>query len=550
MRGVKSARWVAKVAGAAVVALAATACGGGDGKNGGAGESGDTFRLGLTEPVAIDPFNVQESEGGLVARNLFTGLYGVEVDGEIYARLATAAKTSEDGTEWTFTLKKGTEFSNGEPVDAASFIRGWTRVVAKASASDVAYHMSGIEGYEDLNSGRSEKFAGLSAPDAYTLKVKLSAPDFEFDKKTVHTAFSPVPKVAGAGDNKTFNEAPVGNGPFTMEGKWEHDKSITLVRNNNYGFTRAKLARVEISLLNPANSIALEYKGYQTGQFDWARLPTPQLTAAKARYGPQGQWIRQDTSGINYLLTIDFNGPMKSADARKAVSYALDRQAITKSVFQGMQEPATALLPPSFTSAYTDGVCTSCVRQDKAKARQYARKAGLRPGTALKFGYNTGAGHEEWAQAVAQQLKDVLGLKVELEGKPWKEDLAAQQQKDATGIWRAAWAADFPSPDNFLGSLLSTDAINEDADGKALGNNRSRYSNPEFDALLKKARGTADDTERAQLYRQAEKLALDTDQALIPLFKRTQPRLANTKEFTHVKMDFFEDPTLAEISPE
>jgi oligopeptide transport system substrate-binding protein len=151
-------------------------------------------------------------------------------------------------------------------------------------------------------------------------------------------------------------------------------------------------------------------------------------------------------------------------------------------------------------------------------------------------------------QAVAQQLKDVLGLKVELEGKPFAEALEAQQQKDATGIWRSAWGADYPTPDNFLSPLLSTDAINVDADGKALGDNRSRYSNPTFDALLKKARGTADDAERAQIYKEAEKLAIDTDQALIPLFKRTQLRLANTKEFNNVKMDFFEDPTLAEIS--
>jgi len=540
MRGAKSAKWVAA---ATVVALSATACGDDDG-NGAAG----TFKLAITEPVAIDPVNAQESEGSLIAHNLFAGLYGVKPNGDIYPRVATATKTSDDGTEWTFTLKKGTEFSNGETVDAEAFIRGWTRLAAKASASDVAYHMAGIEGYEDLNSGKSDTFAGLSAPDANTLKVRLSGPDFEFDKKTVHSAFSPVPKIAGAGDNKKFNEAPIGNGPFKMEGKWEHNKKITLVRNDSYGFTKAALDKVEISILNPANSADLEYKGFQTGQFDWARLPTPQLTAAKAKYDPQGEWIREDTSGINYLMTVDFNGPMKSVDARKAVSYAIDRKAVTKSVFQGMQEPATALLPPSFSAAYTDGVCTSCVKQDKAKAKEYAKKAGLKPGTVLKFGYNTGAGHEEWVQAVAQQLKDVLGLKVELEGKPFAEALEAQQQKDATGVWRLAWGADYPTPDNFLSPLLGTDAINEDADGKALGDNRSRYSNPEFDALLQKARGTADDAERARIYKEAEKLAIDTDQALIPLFKRTQLRLANTKEFNDVKMDFFEDPTLAEIS--
>lgn len=545
MRGATSAKWVV---GAVIVAMAATACGGGDNKKSD-GASGGTFRFGITEPTAIDPVNAQESEGIVIARALFTGLYDTSNDGKLIPKLAESGTPSDDGKTWTFKIKAGTKFTNGEPVDAEAFVRGWTRVSAKASASDVSYHMADIAGYEDLHSGKSDKFAGLTAVDATTLKVELSIPDFEFVKKTAHSVFSPVPKVAGAGDNKAFNDQPIGNGAFKMTGPWQHNTSITLVRNDDYGLEKAHLDKVEAKILNPANGSTLEYQGFQSGQFDYARMPTPQLTSAKAKYDPQGEWISGDFSGINYLNIFNQNAPFNNPDARKAISYAIDREAIAKGVFQGLQKPATAFLPPSFADVYQAGVCTSCVKQDVAKAKEYADKGGLKPGTVVNFGYNTGAGHEEWVQAVAQQLKDVLGLEVKLDGKPFKEALATQQDKATSGLWRQAWTADYPTADNFMTPLLSTTGIGEDpATGKAQGDNRGRYSNPEFDKMLVTAKATKDDAQRAALYKQAEKLAVDTDQGVIPLWQRTQYRLVNSKKFKNIKMDFYEDPTLAEIS--
>ncbi|MFD5161906.1 ABC transporter substrate-binding protein [Streptomyces hawaiiensis] len=546
MRGAKSAKWVA---GAIVIALAATACGGGDdssGNNEGSAKSGGTFRMGITEPVAIDPYNAQESEGILVADNLFTGLYNSTKDGEVIPELATSKKVSADGKTWTFKIKQGTKFSNGEAVDAESFIRGWNRVAQKKAASDVAYHLGGIEGFADVQSGKSQKMSGLSAPDADTLQVKLSAPDFEFFVKTSHTVFSPVPKVAGDGKNKAFNEAPIGNGPFKMQGKWEHNKSITLVRNDDYGLTKAKLEKVQIDILNSNNGSTLEYQGFESGQYDWARMPTPQLPAAKAKYEPQGQWISEDTNGMNYLLAITDNGPMKDKKAREAVSYAIDRDAIVKGVFQGMYTKSATILPPVFKDVYTKDLCTSCIKQDKAKAKQLASEGGLKPGTTIEMAYNTGAGHEEWMQAVKQQLEDVLGVKVKSTGKPFAELLDDQQKPGATGLYRFAWGADYPTPDNYLYPLLSTASINKDESGKVIGDNRSRYSNKAFDDLVNKARATNDQAARNDLYKQAEKIAVG-DLPLIPLWNRTQQRLANTKKFANLDMDFHENPNLAEV---
>ncbi|WP_405618757.1 ABC transporter substrate-binding protein [Streptomyces sp. NBC_00076] len=548
MRGAKSAKWVA---GAIVIGLAATACGGGDdggsGDGKGSAKAGGTFRMGITEPVAIDPYNAQESEGILVTDNLFTGLYEPTPDGKVVPALATSKTVSSDGKTWTFKIKPGTKFTNGEPVNAAAFIRGWNRVAQKKAASDVAYHMAGIAGFDDVQAGKSDSMSGLSAPDENTLQVKLSAPDFEFDIKTTHTVFSPVPKVAGDGKNKTYNATPIGNGPFKMQGSWQHNKSITLVRNDDYGLTKAHLDKVQIDILNSNNGVTLEYQGFESGQYDWARMPTPQQPTAKAKYEPQDEWIQEDTNGMNYLLPITDNGPMKNVKAREAVSYAIDRDLIIKGVFQGLMTKSTTILPPVFKDVYTKDLCASCVKQDKAKAKQLAAEGGLKPGTTIQLAYNTGAGHEEWIQAVQKQLEDVLGVKVKAEGKPFAELLADQQKQGASGLYRFAWGADYPTPDNYLFPLLDTASINKDDSGKVTGDNRSRYSNPAFDALVAKARATKDQPGRNALYKQAEKVAMD-DMALIPLWNRTQLRLANTKKYDNLEMDFHEDPTLAEVS--
>ena len=261
--------------------------------------------------AAIDPYNSQESEGILVTDNLFTGLYDPTADGKVVPALATSKKVSDDGKTWTFTIKKGTKFTNGEAVDAESFIRGWNRVAVKSAASDVAYHMAGIQGFDDVQSGKAKTMSGLSAPDPYTLQVKLAKPDFEFDIKTTHTVFSPVPKVAGDAHNKAYNDAPIGNGPFKMQGKWEHNKSITLVRNDSYGLTKAHLDKVQIDILNANNGVTLEYQGFESGQYDWARMPTPQLPAAKAKYSAQNEWL--PSSQLVVLLPIPISDRIREA---------------------------------------------------------------------------------------------------------------------------------------------------------------------------------------------------------------------------------------------
>jgi oligopeptide transport system substrate-binding protein len=144
-------------------------------------------------------------------------------------------------------------------------------------------------------------------------------------------------------------------------------------------------------------------------------------------------------------------------------------------------------------------------------------------------------------QAVQQQLQDNLGLKVELAPFPFKELLQKESAKDASGLFRAAWSADYPSAENFLFPLLSKSSLPP-------GDNRGRYQNAAFDDLLNQARKTPDEAKRADLIKQAEKIAIGDDLALIPMWYRDQYRIYDATKWTNVEIDFNENPTLSVIS--
>lgn len=510
------------------------------------GKPGGTFRLGIAEPTSIDPYNAQESEGILVSTVLFTRLIAIEPDGTPVPGVADAWEPNDDCSEWTFTLKTGTTFSNGEPVNSEAFKRGWERAAKRDAASEVAYHLEPIEGFAEIQAGKTDTLSGVDASDPKQLKIKLAANDCEFFLRTAHPVFSPTPEVAGDADNKEYNAAPIGNGPFKVEDPWKRGQGLTLVRNDDYtAGPKAYLDRVEITITPNGNDDELD--GFENGSFDWARMPVPRLSQARDTYEPEGKFITKNTNGMNYLephLTLE---PLDSVEARKAISLAIDRDAIIEGIFQGSQTPATTLVPPVFEDFYQEGLCEAC-HFDPKEAAALAEKAGLTPGTELKMQFNTDSGHEEWMAAVKQQLEKNLQLKVTMTAAPFDDVINNRQAADSPGLFRAAWGADYPTPGNYLTPLLKTSSIGTtDPEKPALGDNKARYSNEEFDRLVNEAAASTDPAERTRLYQQAEKIAIADDMALIPLWNRTQHRLANTEKFTNVRIDFNENPDLSVI---
>lgn len=530
------------------MAVLATACSSDDdstdsstGGTGTEGQAGGIFRIPIGEPSAIDPFNTRESEGTSVGKALFVGLVTYDENPELKMRpgVATEWTTNDNCSQWTFKLRQS-QFSNGEPVTAESFIRGWTRTVDAKSASQVAYHLSGIQGYNELHGDpqTATTFSGLSAPDPQTLVVNLSAGDCEFDKHTLVPSAAPVPSTAGAADNQAFNEAPIGNGPFMIKPgtKWEHNQRISLVRNDTYFGTKPNLDGVEFVIFPAQGRLEAEYRAFTAGEADFARVPPSLFTQAKNTYEPQGSFMKTERFGINYILVNNAAGPMSNPDARRAVSLAIDRKAINDGVFQGSLTPAASLVSPPFGEFYTANVCGDCVF-DVAKAKDLAAKGGLTPGTHLRLLYNNDGGHEALVQAWKDQLERNLGVIVDLDGVPFAEQLIKRDNGEFD-IARAAWSADYPTVESFLSPLLSSTST--DNDGK--------YNNPQVDTLINQLRAQKNDDDRLKVSKDAERIAIGQDLALVPTFYRTQYRVFDSRKWTGVSLAFFENADLTGIS--
>jgi oligopeptide transport system substrate-binding protein len=540
---------------AVCLALLAAACGGdsddsSSGQTGGqtnsttgSAKKGGVFRIPIGEPAAIDPYNARESEGSNVTVRLFTGLVTYDGNAELKMRpgVAETWTANNDCTEFTFKLRRGSKFHNGEEVDANSFIRGWTRAAIGTAASQVAYHLGQIQGYEALHATppTAQTFTGLSAPDPYTLVAKLSAGDCEFDKQLVHPVASPVPANAGDAKNATFNDAPIGNGPFMMKPgtKWEHNQRISLVRNDAYFGTKPNMDGIEFVIFPAQGRLEAEYRAFTAGEVDFARIPPTLFKQAEGTYKPQGNFIKSEQPGINYLLINNARPPFNNVDARKAVSMAIDREAINQGVYQGSLTSATAFITPPFGSFHQAGVCGDACKFDVAKAKEAAQRGGLTPGTKIKLAYNNDGGHEPLVQAWKDQLERNLGLVVELDGVPFAEHLQKRDRGDFD-ISRAAWSTDYPSADGFTTPLLGSKS--EDNDGK--------YANADVDRLLALAKTQKSDADREKTTKEIERLAIGRDLALAPTYYRTAYRVFNSQMWTGVELDFFERPTLERAS--
>ena len=181
---------------------------------------GGTFKYYISDPVAIDPYNLQESEGTQVGHILFDSLVEWDWDkSDVKAKAAASWEISDDNTVFTFHLKDA-KFHNGDPVTAESFKRGWQRLVdpSMTTPGEIGYHLSPVMGYDEMANGSAKEISGLTCPDDKTFVVTLSAPMADFLAVCCHPGLAPVPQAA-IDDPDSFLLAPIGNGPFMMDGK-------------------------------------------------------------------------------------------------------------------------------------------------------------------------------------------------------------------------------------------------------------------------------------------------------------------------------------------
>ena len=329
-----------------------------------------------------------------------------------------------------------------------------------------------------------------------------------------------------------------------MDGPWSHDRGIRLVRNDDYGLgATASLDAVEITISVDYNTGS--YNGLPAGRADWAPVQPADLDSLRNQ--PGQRLIFSRPAGTSYLMPMVTTRPLDTAAARRAISLAIDRDAIIRDVFHDRIRAATSLVPPLTGTAAEPALCAAC-RFDPVEARRLAARAGLTAGTVLHFRYNDDGGHEAWSVAVKRQLETNLGIEVNYYGLPFKKIRAEERAPGVSGISRIGYTLDYPSPDSILSQLTTSAIGTTDPAEPVSGDNLGRYRNPRFDRLLDRARATVDEATRIALYRQAETVAIGDDLALIPLWYQREYRLVASDRFTNLRMDWFDNANLSLIS--
>jgi oligopeptide transport system substrate-binding protein len=488
--------------GAVALALVAGACGSdtsGGNDGGGTGTTGGTYSFVNCEPTHLIPQNDYESCGTQVNQALFTRL--VDFDAETLQPIPAQAESidvSDDGLTYTIKIKPDWTFHNGEPVTAKSYVDAWNYAAYGPNGYILNFFFDKIEGYDDLNPSegdpKAKELSGLKVVDETTFTVTLTAPSSQFEYTLGFDAFDPLPSVF-YDDPKAFDEAPIGDGPYMMDGKWHHDETINLKRYPDYAGTPGFADNIEL----PIYQGDAAWLDFQAGNVDITSLGSDHLAEAKQQY-PDA--VSEEPSSLLLYLSIPlYDDRFSSPQLRQALSLAVDRQAVMTAVLVA-EKPADDFAPP-VVSGYRPGVCQYCVYDPELAKQKLAEAGGWQGEMTLNFYTDTTL--EQAMESVAKQWNENLGIDVKLNpiNPNTYSDLTYTKKLD--GPWWDGWVEDYPSLEDYLTPIYGSNG----------GYNLVGYSNKEFDDLIKQGNEAGSVEDAIPFYQQADDIILE-DMPAIP----------------------------------
>lgn len=472
------------------------------------------------DPESLDPHKTSTVYEAHILRDLFEGLVMQDKDANLIPGAAESWTVSDDGTVYTFKLRKGAVWSDGSPVTADDFVYSFRRLEDPATGAEYASMLYVVKNGEAVNTGKAKpEELGVRAVDPETFEVTLNSPTPYFLEMLTHQSSYPVSKAAieklGADWIKPGNL--VSNGAYTLAEFIPNDH-IKLVKNPK--FHDADNVKIDTVNYIPTEDRSTAIKRFEAGELDTNDdIPTEQMADLKAKFGDQlriGPYL-----GTYYYSIKTDKAPWDNVELRNAISMAIDRDFLAEKVWQNSMLPGYSMVPPGidgYTSALAKFADMSQIdREDEAK--KILEKLGYTPEKPLKMEirYNTSENHKNTAVAIQEQLKP-LGVEVTLLNTDTKTHYSFLEQKGDYDVARAGWIADYKDPETFLGISR-----------KASGNNYSDFDNAKFEELMDKAAAAGGNPEeRMKDLSEAERVLID-EVGQIPLLYYSYKNLVSPK---------------------
>lgn len=427
----------------------------------------NTIVVGIAQDLdnSLDPHKTVKAGTREVMFNVFEGLMKPTPEGDLTPAIASDYQVSEDRLTYTFTLRDGVKFHNGDTVTAEDVVYSIQRCAAATETGIVP-----VEAFSNITD--------IQAPDASTVIITLAQPDNEF-LSYMTTAVLPA-------DYDQQDTDPVGTGPFKFVSRAAQD-SIVLEKFDEYWGTPAQLDQVTFKIIENADSLLMSL---QSGAIDLcAHLTSTQV----AQLGEDFDVAEGTMNLVQALYLNNAVEPFDNELVRQALCYAIDKQAIIDLAFDGYGSPIGSSMYPAF-GKYFDESLTDYYPHDMEKAKELLAQAGYPDGFSMTITVPSNyKPHMDTAQVLVQQLAEV-GITAEIQAVEWE-----------------SWVSDAYTNRQFQSTVVGVDASNMTARAllerftSTADNNFINYSNADYDALFAQAQATADDAEQTALYKEMEK---------------------------------------------
>ena len=443
--------------------------------------------------------------------NIFDRLVDVEVgtDGnsKIVPSLAESWDISDDGLEYTFHLRQGVKFHNGNDFTAEDVAYTFHRMLTVEGGVNTEF-IDQIKGADELLAGETDTLEGVEVVDDYTIKVTLKEPFAGFLASISSPGVSIYDSEAteAAGDQFGMDPAvTVGTGPFEFS-SWSFNNQLVLTRNEDYWKGASGLPGVVIKIIPDTETQSMMF---ESGELDILDLDYAADSADRFTETYPDQIVQGPRVGIVYF-TMNFNKePFQDVRVRKAVQMSIDRQAILDALYGGRGQGEQGIFPHGLIGFNPD---QEEIKYDPEAAKALLAEAGYADGFDMEIAADSSASDTMTMalEIVSDQLAEV-GIRAEI--KNYDESTWLETRKSGElGSFMSTWSADYNDPDNFMYTCFG--------DETKTRIRSINYPDTEVMERVAKARTIVNEDERLAEYKALEEKLIHEDAAWVPMFSR------------------------------